>query len=197
MNFQKQTTKKLSSIIFKEVTKDHKIMIMNWLNQPHVQEFWDNSPEHREDIDHFINGRPGASNYFDGLMSYWIGLIEEEPFCLVMTSTLSPEEELPKIYIEALSKTGTTTTIDFCIGSVAHLGKGLAAPTLKKFMEFYAHEIAPSTDLFFIDPNENNPRAKHVYGKAGFKEVAKFQMEDGYFQGQWSYLMTCKVNAGN
>ena len=167
--------------------------VIQWLDEPHVREFWDNSPEHRHDIDNFINGRIEPSSYFNGSISYWVGLMDDEPFCFLLTSNLSDDEDLPITHKTFLSKTGNTTTLDFCIGNTDYMGKGLAAKTLKAFMQFYVSEVDSKTDLFFIDPDESNPRAKHVYEKAGFREVAQFEKPDGYFKGQTTYLMTCRV----
>lgn len=88
-----------------------------------------------------------------------------------------------------LSKNGHTITIDFGIGNIVFLGKGLAAPTLQAFTEFYKREIDPKADTFFIDPVENNPRAFHVYEKAGFQMVAYYVMKGGAFEGQKAFLM--------
>jgi len=35
----------------------------------------------------------------------------------------------------------------------------------------------------FIDPDKNNPRAKHVYSKAGFSEVGEYNPSAGAFIG--------------
>lgn len=39
---------------------------MKWLNEPHVQEFWDNTQAHKEDILNFIQGRKTPSQYAEG-----------------------------------------------------------------------------------------------------------------------------------
>lgn len=70
---------------FDKAALTHKELIFDWLDKPHVQEFWDNSPEHRQDIFNFIEGHAERSNYFDGIFTYWIGFIDSDPFCFVMT----------------------------------------------------------------------------------------------------------------
>lgn len=46
---------------------------------------------------------------------------------------------------------------------------------------------------FFIDPDENNLRAIHVYSKAGFKQVEEYKAQSGAFKGNTSYLMVKNI----
>ncbi|OHX12547.1 hypothetical protein BI347_02780 [Chromobacterium sphagni] len=174
---------------FESVSSQHLTMLMNWLDSPHVQEFWDNSLEHREDINIFANGRKVESTYFEGIFSYWIGKYEDIPFCLLMTSPISEGDDIPSIWMEFLSKTEKNFSIDFCIGNMSFLGKGLAANALNNFITFFNSKIEPKARVFLIDPDEKNPRAKRVYMKAGFKQVGSFKMPSGYFSGQSTSLM--------
>lgn len=98
-------------------------------------------------------------------------------------------KENTAIWNENISKTGKTYSIDFGIGDEKFVGRGLAAPTLAAFCDFFKTEIEPRADRFFIDPDESNPHAKHVYEKAGFVEVGNFDMQEGFFEGRKSYLM--------
>lgn len=179
---------------FETVKAHHQEMIFKWLAEPHMQEFWDNSPEHKEDIILFINGRKQPSPYFDGIFTYWIGLVNEEPFCFFLTSEIKPDEVCPEIWREYISKTGHTYSIDFGIGNKAYLGKGLAAPALKAFTDYFRQHVDRKADTFFIDPDSNNPRARHVYAKAGFTFVGEFKGEKKYwdFSGEKTFLMVMK-----
>lgn len=167
------------NIRFKKATLDYKDYIFDWLDKPHVKEFWDNSQEHRDDILIFMNGSNAPRPYFNGTFDYWVGLINDEPFALLMTSEIkNAETDLPEGWYEQLSITGKTLGIDFMIGNEKYLGKGLAAPTLEAFTQFIPKHIDPLVDRFLIDPAANNPRAKHVYKKAGFKVVSEFVRRD-------------------
>jgi RimJ/RimL family protein N-acetyltransferase len=66
-------------------------------------------------------------------------------------------------------------------------------PTLDAFVRFYKNSVDPLTDTFFIDPDANNPRAQHVYSKAGFIAVGDFKPTEGAFKGQTTHLMVRKV----
>lgn len=182
-------------IKFEKINKQHQDTLFHWLNEPHMQEFWDNSQEHRDDIIHFINGRKEPSNYFNGIFTYWIGTIDNVPFSFILTAEVKPEDDCSMISRQHISTTGTTYSIDFGIGNKAFLGKGLAASTLQAFTDFFQKHVDHKADTFFIDPDDNNPKAKHVYEKAGFNLVGEFKQEKKYwdFSGEKTYLMVKKL----
>jgi len=179
----------INTIRFEKVSQQHQDMIFAWLAEPHMQEFWDNSQEHKDDIVNFIKGRVVPSPYFGGIFTYWIGLINNEPFSLILTAEVYSSEVSEPIWQEHISKTGKTYSIDFGIGNTRFLNQGLAAAALKKFTVFFQTQIDQLADTFFIDPNENNPRAKHVYEKAGFISVGSYTAKEGIFAGQQTHLM--------
>jgi predicted acetyltransferase len=125
---------------------------------------------------------------------YWISLLDEKPYALIMTIQEYLAEERAKIKDDHLSKSGKTYGIDYMIGDKNYFGKGLGAKTLAMFTEFFQQEVDRYADTFFIDPDENNPRAKHVYEKAGFECVGDFIMEgEGVFAGRKTYLLVKKI----
>jgi len=172
----------------------HKDLIFEWLEKPHVREFWDNSQKHRDDILSFIKSQKETSHYYEGIFTYWVGSVADEPYCLLMTSEMVDVPSLPEVWRANLSKTGKVYSIDFCIGNEKYLGKGLATPTLESFTRFIKEKVDPAVDSFMIDPAETNPRAKHVYEKAGFKTVAEFVRTDGFFKGIKHFLMIKKFS---
>ena len=179
----------MPNIQFEKATLPYHHVILGWLESSHVKEFWDNTPEHRQDILLFMQGRIDPSPYADGIFTYWIGFIDKNPYCLVMTSEMIDDAGLPSYYKKCISKTGKTCSIDFMIGNEKYFGKGLAAPTLEAFMQFMRSKIDPSIDTFMIDPEEANFRAKHVYEKAGFKTISEFVSTRGSGKGIKHFLM--------
>lgn len=115
-------------------------------------------------------------------------------FAFLLADVLSVSEDLPPIYKANLSKNGHTIALDFGIGNKNFIGKGLAAPTLEAFVNYYYTDIDDQADTFFIDPDENNPRAKHVYEKSGFKYVGDYHPTEGAFIGSTSQLMIKKID---
>lgn len=179
-------------IRFEKASYQHEKIIFEWLAEPHMQEFWDNSQEHKEDILNFIHGR--KQHYFYGTTQYWVGFIEDEPFCFLLSDQLLAQQgDLSELAKKYLSKNGHTFSLDFGIGNKAYLEKGLAAPTLEAFVEFFHTQIDTKADTFLIDPDEKNPKATHVYEKAGFKIVGDYKPVMGAFIGQKTYLMVKKI----
>lgn len=178
-----------AKITFEKATLKHKDTIFEWLSEPHMMEFWDNTQEHKADILNFINGR--KQHYFYGTTKYWVASFDHHLYAFILTDEIkSSEVDLPDLLRENLSKAGNTISLDFGIGNKAFLGKGLAAPTLQTFIKFYQREIDHNADTYFIDPDEHNPRAIHVYLKAGFKIVGKEEpATKGGFIGKRSFLM--------
>ncbi|RAP38024.1 GNAT family N-acetyltransferase [Legionella quinlivanii] len=177
---------------FEKLEKHHLEIIFSWLAEPHMLEFWDNSQEHKDDIINFVDGRKKPSAYFSGNVSYWIGTINKEKSCFILTSPLGSNEDCPKILAENRSVTGATYCIDFGIGNREFLGKGFASEALCAFIDFFRKKVDPAADTFFIDPDANNPRAQHVYTKAGFRIVGNYIMDKGVFEGQRACLMVQK-----
>lgn len=180
------------NIRFEKLTNKYLELVFNWLKEPHMQEFWDNSQKHKDDIVNFIHGYPNPPGYGVRFI-YWIGFIDEQPFSFILTSEMdATQADIAPLHRAHLSKTGNTITLDFGIGDPAFIGKKLASPTLLAFVEFYT-TLDPKADTFFIDPDDNNPRAKHVYEKAGFQQVGDFHVSEGTFQGSISHLMVKRV----
>lgn len=183
------------NIHFEKINNLHQETIFTWLTEPHMQEFWDNSQEHKDDIINFINGRATPSKYFNGIFTYWIGMINNVPFCFILTAEVVADNSCNELWINNMSKNGTTYSLDFGIGNKDFLGKKLAAPTLNAFTEFFKKNIDSRADTFFIDPDENNPRAKHVYAKAGFNLVGEFKSKTEFwdFGSEKTFLMVKKI----
>ncbi len=165
------------NIHFEKATGAHIDTIFSWLAEPYVMEFWDNTPEHKDDILNFVNGRKEPSNYADGKYSYWIASLNDEPFGMLMTIEETHASPINHEKLVRLSKTGHTYCLDYMIGNSSFFGKGYGAKTLAEFIDYFRANIDSKADTFLIDPESSNPRARYVYIKAGFEHVCDFIME--------------------
>ncbi len=180
------------TITYEKANLSHKETIFNWLSEPHIQEFWDNSQAHKEDILNFLYGR--KQTYFFGTTKYFIAKINSVAFAIILCDQIQPNQsDLQKLHHDNLSKHGHTCFIDFGIGNKEYLGKGLAAVTLDGFLKFYKKEVDPLADTFFIDPDLSNPKAKRVYEKAGFVLKGCFEVNSGFFKGNASHLLVRQI----
>lgn len=164
-------------IHFEKLSEKHLKIILTWLSEPHVMEFWDNSQAHKDDIIYFVHGRQQASPYADGKYVYWISFIENEPFAMIMTIQETLEDDINQEKLKQLSKTGNSYSLDFMIGNTQYLNKGYGSTTLTEFIKYFRKNFDQKADTFFIDPAADNEKASHVYLKAGFQHVCDFMME--------------------
>jgi len=181
-------------IIFEKAKPKHKEIIFSWLEEPHAKEFWDSSKAHKDDIVNFMEGRKTPSSYFDGIFTYWVGSFNGQFYCLILTAEVIKDSSPSKFWRDNVSKDKKTYSIDFCIGSSNFLDKGLAAKTLHQFMSFFSLEHDRKVGKFFIDPEERNLKAIHVFEKVGFKKVGCFTGENEYWYqgGKKSFLLMTK-----
>lgn len=166
----------MSKITFEKATIAQKEILFAWLAEPHIQEFWDNTQSHKDDILNFIDKRKSPSSYSDGKYVYWIAFYDGEPYAMLMTIQETCKGDIGDLKLSYLSKTGHTYGIDYMIGNTKYFGKGYGARTLTEFVDFLRNTFDKKADTFLIDPSTDNPRAKRVYEKAGFKHIADFVM---------------------
>lgn len=164
------------NIHFENANLSHIDCIFDWLAKPYIQEFWDNTQAHKDDILNFVHGRTEPSSYADGKYVYWIASCDGHPFAMIMTIQETPEEDINEIKLANLSKTGHSYSMDYMIGDKAYFGKGYGARTLIEFVDFFTKKVDLKADTFLIDPACDNPRAKHVYMNAGFEYIGDFIM---------------------
>ena len=164
-------------IRFEKVTGAYLDTIFSWLREPHSMEFWDNTQAHKDDIVNFAQGRTIPSSYAGGWYVYWIAFLEGEPFAMLMTIQETHKENIGQEKLKRLSKTGHTYGLDYMIGNPKFFGKGYGSQTLSDFIDYFREFFDTRADTFIIDPASDNPKAKHVYMKAGFKHVCDFMME--------------------
>lgn len=187
-----------NQIKFTQASKHHLPLICEWLSEPHIQEFWDNTQGHKDDIINFIEGRTTPSTYCGGKYVYWIASHNHAPFAMIMTLHVTEKEDVGELQSSQRSTTGNSYVMDYMIGNLQYLGKGFGAPTLKEFIIFFCTEYDTKADVFLIDPAADNPRAKHVYMKAGFTYVDDFIMAEGYSgSGKRHHLLVKKCPRNN
>lgn len=183
----------MKPITFQKLSEHHLTDVWNWLEEPHVTEFWDNSQEHKDDIINFTHGRQTPSSYCGGEYVYWIAYTTNVPFAMMMSIRETYASDICEEKKESLSKTGNTYSLDMMIGNVDSLGKGFASQTLIVFIDFLRKDIDPKADTFLIDPVCTNKKAIHIYEKAGFDYATDFVMDGDYSgSGQRHFLFVKK-----
>jgi RimJ/RimL family protein N-acetyltransferase len=156
-----------NNLTFSIANVSHEALILKWLGKPHVNEFF-----HGEGLKNTISSLKKFVNKQDSPFDAWIAFCDDEPFGYLMTSTVKDSQAndqndpLAK-WIEPGKK---MITLDLLIGEEKYLGKGLATPMIKTFLQ----EKFPKVSIVFIDPECSNTKAIHAYKKAGFKKIDEF-----------------------
>jgi hypothetical protein len=140
--------KLIMSNTFEKANVSHVDTIFAWLAEPDIQEFWDNTQAHKNDILNFINGRKQPSSYANGEYIYWIASCDRQPFAMLMTIQETAKSPIDDIKLMYLSKTGHTYAIEHMIGNLNYVGKGNGAKTLIDFLDFFIKECDPKVILF-------------------------------------------------
>lgn len=154
---------------FVKAAKEHRFMLLDWLDKPHVRECWDVSEGLKNNIENYTQGK---KQIFD----FWVAYINHIPFAQIRTSDAL--ETKPDVFKQYASKTGKTLVMAFVIGNEHYLGKGLASKTLDAFITFLK-TVEPTVDTLIIAPATGNSRAVHVCTKTGFKKVIEFETANG------------------
>ncbi len=151
---------------FSAVERKFQPIILEWFEQDHVKEFY-----YGEGLQNTLNNLElycqGINHNGKYAFDYWIACLGDEPFGFLMTSLFETSEDTETPwYIPGK----LTYTLDLLIGPQKFLGKGLA----HKMIQAFIGDKFPQADYFLIDPAQDNPRAIHVYKKAGFQPVGEF-----------------------
>ncbi len=146
---------------FRTVTEKDRECVCGWLQQPHVTRWFYG--------DGLANTLKGIEEHIAGgsFAQYWMGLDGNRPVAFLITSLVEkPDDEL-SVWCQCSEM---TITLDLLIGDPDYLGKGLAAPLIRQFL----NRQFPEAGEVLIDPEATNEKAIHVYQKAGFKIIGEF-----------------------
>ncbi|HEX4044966.1 MAG TPA: GNAT family N-acetyltransferase [Gammaproteobacteria bacterium] len=97
-----------------------------------------------------------------------MGYDGDKPFVYLLTSNVF--KNTADAYAKYSELDGLAITLDIFIGDTEYVGKGLASIVIKEFLLSQFSDISE----VFIDPEQSNARAAHVYQKVGFCIVGEF-----------------------
>ena len=154
------------AISFEPVTAKHYGLLREWLNRPHMREWWGEPETELGYIVDMVEGRDTTRPFLImlggepvGYIQYWfIGHHQNEQWL-----NESPWlEELPK---QAIG-------VDLSIGDAHNLSSGIGSAALQAFVRMLRAE---GFDDIIIDPDPDNHRAVRAYEKAGFRPVPQLE----------------------
>lgn len=162
----------ISHFIFKPAAESQRELIHQWIKQDYIQEW-----VHGQGLENLLKGLDKFLQYQaqgkgldreTEITQHWIGYDREKPFVYLLTSKVLKNVESE--YAKYSDKNGLAITLDIFICDKNYLGKNLAATIIKEFLTSHFSDVSE----IFIDPEQSNARAVHVYQKVGFKIVGEF-----------------------
>ncbi|EKD72657.1 MAG: aminoglycoside N(6')acetyltransferase [uncultured bacterium] len=160
---------------FKPADKSQCELVHEWLKQDYISKWI-----HGQGLKNTLSGLEKFTQYHAPdkehdreltITQHWIGYDGDKPFVYLLTSNIfknSGDE-----YTKYSETSGPFITLDIFICDQQYLGKGLATTIIKQFLLSHFSDISE----VFIDPEQSNERAIHVYQKARFRLVGEFIAE--------------------
>lgn len=158
--------------VFKPALESQETLIHGWLEQDYIREWIHGQglQNTRVGLIKFIQHytKTKAIDRTSDITQHWVGYDDNKPFVYLLTSNVFKNGMSE--YAKHSQTDGLAITLDIFICDSTYLGKGLATQVIKEFLLTHFSDISE----VFIDPEQNNTKATHVYQKVGFQIVGEF-----------------------
>ncbi|EKF19010.1 GNAT family N-acetyltransferase [Nitratireductor pacificus] len=149
-------------IAFAPVTAEHYPLLLDWLNRPHVREWWGDPETEVNNIRAKVEGRDSTRPFIIeldgrpiGYIQYWFIADNSDE------TTLADAPWLAELPVDAVG-------IDLTIGEKDLLSRGIGSAAVGLMVR---QLLEAGHANIIIDPAPENARAVHAYEKAGFRAV--------------------------
>lgn len=156
----------VQQFIFKPLQSEHLELLCQWLDQPHVKEWWDDHLTHDE-----IKAKYGA-RIGDTVVVPFIVYLSEKPIGFIQYYVANQVGEgwWPD------AEEGTVG-IDQFIGEAEYLNQGYGTALIRAFVKKLLAD--PKIKKVITEADPDNARARRCYEKAGFHFVGEIDTPDG------------------
>ena len=148
-------------IAFTPLRRDDFPLVAHWLRQPHVAEWWWESP----DLDVLEEKYGPAIDGGDPTRMFVISL-DGRPIGLIQTYRIADHPE----YQEAVG-VDDAAGIDLMIGEARLVGQGLGPRVIREFVAGVVFPLYPDVRRSVASPSVRNLRSQRAFAKAGFRAV--------------------------
>jgi len=162
----------LSHFTFKPAAESQRELIHQWLQQDYIREWI-----HGQGLQNTLTGLEKFFQYQakgkgldrqTNITQHWLGYDGDKAFVYLLTSNVFKSTD--NAYAKYSELDGEAITLDIFIGASEYVGKGFASTVIKEFLLTQFSDVSE----VFIDPEQSNVRATHVYQKVGFRIVGEF-----------------------
>lgn len=155
-------------LYFRPLTEDDIPMLCEWLNRPHVSQWWRGEQSMQQVREKYLPRISGS-----GDARPFVACVDSEPVGYVQYYAAAdgepgwwPDEPGPDVF-----------GIDQFIGPADRVGRGLGTRMVKEFVAFLMRD--DRVGEVRADPSPENGRAIRCYEKAGFERVRDIVTPDG------------------
>lgn len=154
-------------ITFKPLAETDLVLLLKWLEEPHVKAWWDQETQWTYDLiekkyGSYIKGYKFENGVMKPISAYII-LADENPIGYIQFYNAYD-------FMRSIPLTGLPSNLaafDVFIGEKKFLKKGIGSKAIDQFLKEHA---SPHTHVL-ADPESTNSAAIRAYKKAGFKSI--------------------------
>ncbi|WP_264336969.1 MULTISPECIES: acetyltransferase [unclassified Wolbachia] len=162
------------NITFKALKEEHFLLLLKWLETPHVKKWWDAD----------INWTPELiekkySTYIKGFkrLKFETQIIKKPMHAFIINCDgvdigyiqyYNKHDFPPEQGYDTSELSESCAAIDWYIGELDYVGKGIGPQALNIFLNEFVFKVYENA---FVDPDIANVCAIRVYEKVGFKKI--------------------------
>jgi RimJ/RimL family protein N-acetyltransferase len=152
---------------FRPLTRADLPLVHEWLNRPHVAEWWDE----QRDLE-YVEQTFGA-DLDSAVIRMFLACLDAEPVGYIQVYRVMGAN--PEWWTDETDP--GARGIDQFLANAEQLGQGLGSRMVRQFVETLFAD--PEVTVVQTDPAPTNARAIRAYEKAGFRRVAEVVTPDG------------------
>ncbi|HEX8831991.1 MAG TPA: GNAT family N-acetyltransferase [Longimicrobium sp.] len=139
-------------LAFRPLAPDDFPLLLEWLQRPHVREWWDDGDDTLEKVAAHYGADDGTARFL---------MLEHDP---------ATGATRPAGYFQHYAEADGVIGIDQFLADGERLGQGMGTRAVRAFVEQVIAPLRPRRII--LDPDPRNARAIRCYEKAGFHHVA-------------------------
>ena len=143
-------------ISFRPLEEDDFEILLEWLQRPHVKEWWDDGDDTLEKVRDHYTRNPDETRRF---------------------ILLHPDDKSPCGYFQYYIRSDGVVGIDQFLADFESLNKGLGSASIAQFLQMILESHSPRRIV--TDPSPDNARAIRCYEKVGFRHYETAEDDSG------------------
>jgi aminoglycoside 6'-N-acetyltransferase len=151
------------TIAFRPMVRNDLPLLQQWIEEPHVAEWWDDAEETFE----AVRDRHGPGEITLQAVNPWVVELDGRPIGFLQWYFVEAHGE----WFPGVDIPPRTVGLDIAIGDAAYVGRGLGRRVLLEFVHHVLRATVPDVAEVWVDPDPRNARALAAYRAAGFVDT--------------------------